>query len=562
VLARSPLAGCSGFKQDYQNKTINGGLIAMEISYQPIADLPKLAWLASLEFAPPKLTVFHGSAVECRDNWMVEGVWDGDFGRGDFHRSENFFGSGIRVEDGCVYFVPSSALVDRLLYCVQDGRMLVSNSLVLLLAFTGATLDNTHNYVKETNTILKGINHYDKRYRILHPSIQEFFQVFHENIVVRNEHISFEVRTRPHGIDSFTEYYGLLGETLKRIRDNYENPARAINLESFTTLSSGYDSPAVSTLVKNIGVKKSFVSSRSGSPVPSWISKSFALDDGRPIAQGLKLEALNLHHRAATSAEDEPYFYAVDPANSETVFYLMASHIKRNYPAAVVFTGYHGDKVWDVNLASKYINDKIIRGDVSGLRLSEARLKSGFINVAVPFIHARSVESICEISRSSEMVPWRLNTSYDRPIPRRIVESAGIDRELFGMRKKMVCRRPPYPSNTTLRKQFDGFLRQQVQMHPKLIYAQRKVNRLIHITCRVFSYARYFVKFKTLSISPTSADDLKTKSFSIGKNVNVSKLLFLWSVDLLRTRTEAILQKSVAVENARQEFSGKRSIYS
>ena len=263
----------------------------MEISYQPIADLPKLAWLASLDFAASKLTVFHGSAVECRDNWMVEGVWDGDFGRGDFHRSENFFGSGIRVEDGCVYFVPSSALVDRLLYCIHDRRMLVSNSLILLLAFTGATLDYTHNYSTETNSILKGIYRYGKRYTIQHPSIQEFFQVFHENVVVQNGNISFQVRTKPRSIASFSEYHGLIDEALHRIRDNYENPARRIGMEAFTTLSSGYDSTAVSTLVKDIGVRKCFVSAKSGSPVPSWISQSFAFDDGRPIAESLKLEA-------------------------------------------------------------------------------------------------------------------------------------------------------------------------------------------------------------------------------------------------------------------------------
>ncbi len=276
----------------------------MQINRQPISDLPKLAWLALLDFAAHKLTVFHGTAVEYRDNWIVEGVWDGDFGCGDFHRSENFFGSGLRVESGSVYFVPSSALVDRLLYCIDDGRMLVSNSLILLLAFTGATLDNTHNYSTEANSILKGIRRYHKGYPVVHPTIREFFQVFHENIVVKNGNILFEARTKAHSIGSFTEYYGLLRETLKRIRANCESPARRIGLEAFTTLSSGYDSTAVSTLVKDIGVQKSFVSPRSSSPVPSWVSESFALDDGRPIAQTLKLEAIDLHHRAIAQRGD------------------------------------------------------------------------------------------------------------------------------------------------------------------------------------------------------------------------------------------------------------------
>ena len=233
----------------------------------------------------------------------------------------------------------------------------------------------------------------------------------------------------------------------------------------------------------------------------------------------------------------------------------MASHIQRNCSAAVVFTGYHGDKVWDANLTSKYVCEEIIRGDISGLRLAEARLQSGFINVPLPFIHARSIESISRISRSSEMAPWRLNTSYDRPIPRRIAESAGIDRELFGMRKKMVSQPPSYPTNADLRKQFHGFLRQHTQMHPRLIYAQRMVNKIIHLVCRVFSYAQYFVRFKTLSVSPMSVSDLKTKSYRMGKNIDVSRLLFLWSVDLLRRRTAEILQKSIAIEDPSEECS-------
>ncbi|MFX0199129.1 MAG: hypothetical protein ACFFCW_23650 [Candidatus Hodarchaeota archaeon] len=65
---------------------------------------------------------------------MVEGVWDDDFERGDFHRSENFFGSGIRIDGDSVYFVPSSALVDRLLFCKDDGSFLCSNSLIFLPA--------------------------------------------------------------------------------------------------------------------------------------------------------------------------------------------------------------------------------------------------------------------------------------------------------------------------------------------------------------------------------------------------------------------------------------------
>src|SRR2546427_8786426 len=42
--------------------------------------------------------------------------------------------------------------------------------------------------------------------------------------------------------------------------------------------------------------------------------------------------------------------------------------------------------------------------------------------------------------------PWRLGSDYDRPIPRRILEEAGIPRRLFGNRKKAVVRSEEHTS--------------------------------------------------------------------------------------------------------------------
>jgi hypothetical protein len=85
--------------------------------------LPKLGWIATLDLSTGRLRVLHGHAVECRPDFLVEGVWDGPFDDGDFHRGAHLFGSGIRRERDAVYFVPSCALVDRLVYC-RDGKYL------------------------------------------------------------------------------------------------------------------------------------------------------------------------------------------------------------------------------------------------------------------------------------------------------------------------------------------------------------------------------------------------------------------------------------------------------
>ena len=441
------------------------------IQYRPIAGLPKLAWLASLDReGGGEVTVLHGSAVECRGDWMVEGVWDGEFERGEFHRSENFFGSGIRLDGDRIHFVPSSAPMDRLFYCNWKRTLLVSNSLVLLLGYTGARLDSNHDYNEDSRAILNGVKRYEKAFRVCHPEIERFCQVYHERLVVSGGGISFELTSRVHDIRSFEQYSSMLQETLVRLRHNFESPLRTVRLDAFTNLSSGYDSTAAASLVKAIGVTTCFTSQRSSSLVPRWISGEMTLDDGRPIAAALNLRALPLDPPLSKGSDDELYFYATDPGKSELVFQRMATHIAEECQAAVVFTGHFGGTVWDVNLKSDFVNDELMRNDLSGLRLSEVRLKSGFLHVPVPAILARSIVSIMAISRSPEMAPWRLGNDYDRPIPRRIAETAGVARHLFGMRKKMVSKLQRYPRDARLRRQFFEFLQRNYGLSRGAIY--------------------------------------------------------------------------------------------
>src|SRR3989442_11767358 len=84
------------------------------LDFHEVAALPRLAWLAVVERGAVRARVFHGPAVECRDRWMVEGVWDGDFAAGGFHDSPHFFGSGIRVDGDRLLFVKPDRKSTRL----------------------------------------------------------------------------------------------------------------------------------------------------------------------------------------------------------------------------------------------------------------------------------------------------------------------------------------------------------------------------------------------------------------------------------------------------------------
>ena len=123
------------------------------------------------------------------------------------------------------------------------------------------------------------------------------------------------------------------------------------------------------------------------------------------------------------------------------------------------------------------MSEGIIRKGHGGLDLSELRLKSGFIDVAVPFLYAASIKSIVAVSRSAEMAPWRLGTTYDRPISRRIVEGAGVPRNRFGLLKGGIQGGGgARPMGTELRTRYFEYLSRNVLPLP-LLYARLGLDR-------------------------------------------------------------------------------------
>lgn len=77
------------------------------------------------------------------------------------------------------------------------------------------------------------------------------------------------------------------------------------------------------------------------------------------------------------------------------------------------------------------------------------------------------------------MDPWRLGTTYDRPIPRQIAEEAGIPRALFGWTKMasvVEFSRPRIPWNPDLRAEYFQFLK----THKLLTRGMIRVFPIVH----------------------------------------------------------------------------------
>ncbi len=132
----------------------------IEVTIRESQGLPPLGWLVRVDPSCQHVTIEHGARVERGTGWIIEGVWDGPFGS-RFDTSPHLFGSGVRVTDDSIVFVPSCALVDRLLWAERDGELVVSNSLAILLAATGWRLISGHRYERTLHAVTKGIDAYD-----------------------------------------------------------------------------------------------------------------------------------------------------------------------------------------------------------------------------------------------------------------------------------------------------------------------------------------------------------------------------------------------------------------
>jgi hypothetical protein len=104
-------------------------------------------------------------------------------------------------------------------------------------------------------------------------------------------------------------------------------------------------------------------------------------------------------------------------------------------PGKVLFTGFVGGFVWEKSMLPTEV---LRRKDLSGSSLGEFRLSRDFVHLPIPCIGGLRHPDIYQITHSVEMAPYSIGGNYDRPIPRRIVESAGVPRAVFGQRKLAV----------------------------------------------------------------------------------------------------------------------------
>ena len=227
---------------------------------------------------------------------------------------------------------------------------------------------------------------------------------------------------------TFEVYRDFLARSLERLSENARAKERTEPLGLISTLSSGYDSPTVTALVRGVGCRETFGFDR---------GRDGHDDSGEPIARRLGVR----YHPIATTAWRSQRLAAVPflasiASEASSVAYKGAEELLAR---KVVFTGYHGDKVWGTNPTQP--GDEFRRTDTAGVDLSEYRLWAGFIHCPVAFLGIRQIRDIQAITMSAELAPWCTRPRYNRPICRRILEENGVPGDMFALRKQATAQR-------------------------------------------------------------------------------------------------------------------------
>ena len=302
--------------------------------------------------------------------------------------------------------------------------MYVSNSFVFCMKAAGRRLRNDYSlYFRDFQSIVRGLG----KHRIRIPLDKGVMKLWYvHNLLVRSD-LQTERVSKPSApaFSCYEEYYAYLEKSLAQIADNAASPARVITYDPLGTISSGYDSPACAVLARAIGCTRTMTFPEA--------RESDVSDSGSDIAKLLgysTIEVDRLEYQRRTNFPEAEFVAAGTAADAGDVIFASLQDL---VPKKLLITGHAGGGVWDRNFSP---NRALERGDSSGSLLEEFRMRVGFVHLPVPSIGGLRGPELSIISRSPQMKAWALGTEYDRPIPRRVAEEAGIPRTWFGQHKK------------------------------------------------------------------------------------------------------------------------------
>lgn len=401
----------------------------VELTAVEDTSLPPLAYCVRV--SGRSATLLHGSMVATGDDFFHDGAWAGDYGAADFDAAFNC-GTGGRVVGHVLRLVTPEIPVECLYVSIDDGRVLASNSMSFLMEVLDDSLDVDHmRYRDEMLAVEWGVRRSDVR--LPTSSRREVRVLFGATADV--DHLGgVDVRhlapARP--FDGFSDYRRTLASTIGAVLANASDGRRGSPFRPLVPMSAGYDSTAVAALGAESGVTEGITMLRhAGGEAPA--GERVRVDHPGEAATSLGLDLIEVERDTWRTRTDLPESRLAASMTTTGGVSLLA--LDPWLPGRVVMTGLSGDIVWDVN-NHRFTRDVVHPyGHLGERTFVEHRLHLGYVRLSPATICQSAHPSIHAISASTELAPWRLGGHYDRPIPRRIAEEAGVPRHSFGMKK-------------------------------------------------------------------------------------------------------------------------------
>ncbi len=270
-------------------------------------------------------------------------------------------------------------------------------------------------------------------------------------------------------------------------------------------------------------------------------------DDGRHIADrfGIQLTLISRDAWQSRHLAEVP-FIAAD-AKGEDVYLGGAEH---KLLGCVLLTGHYAGALWQKE--SGAVDPEIVRKDRSGTSLTEYRLWAGFIHFPIGYMGARQAAEINRITKSPEMAPWDV-PGYSKPIPRRIVQEAGIPGNLFGVSKNAAsvlfdARIDSLTSATC--NEYYTWLRRDSK--GKRLYTGCRLLERFQWPYRIVS--RVVRKAARMAPKPlrSSGEQLTRRLEDLERNLNLFRHTFPWAIEKAKERYSAYHKRSNELMDTRE----------
>jgi hypothetical protein len=258
---------------------------------------------------------------------------EGPFEDGDFGETDCVFGSGGILRDESIRFVTSAATVDCLYYSESKSGVTVSNSLPLILGYTGDALNpRCQDYPEICDSVLDGIDEYRRDFPTVNGVIR---RQLYRNLDVFKDRLCESDKIMPPPFKCFEDYNNYRRDNYALIVANAKDKLRTFPLEIWSTQSRGYDSTAINAMASSFGLEKVFTVTKAKSKFHlAHNDEGKSPDDnGSEICEALGVKCIPIDRRAFTEAfDDEHLYYCARHHNQDVNLKEISKHVVVIFP--------------------------------------------------------------------------------------------------------------------------------------------------------------------------------------------------------------------------------------